>query len=114
MDIDKLKSAELRKLRGVFRNIEKNKKKVVDPLIDNAAFMAANMAVLQEHISKNGCVETYRNGANQEGRKKSAEVEVYNTMIKNYNTTVRQLVELLPDGERKNDELLDFLGAGRK
>ena len=113
-ELEKLKSAELRKLRGVFKDIEENQKKVIEKLIDNAAFMAANMQILQKHISKNGSVETYKNGANQEGRKKSAEVEVYNAMIKNYTAAVKQLVDMLPCEERKSDELLEFLGVKPK
>lgn len=110
----KRKSKELLKLEKIFKDIEPSKQKVVEKLIANAAFMAESLDALQETIREKGFVEEYHNGANQSGLKKCSEVEIYNTMIKNYSSIIKQLVDLLPD-ESKNsgDELLDFIG-GRK
>ena len=103
------KSKELRKLEKIFKDIEPTKKKVVEKLITNAAFMAVELDKLQEIIAENGCTEEYQNGANQSGKKKSSEVEVYNTMIKNYTAVIRQLLELLPETSKSSDELMEFL-----
>lgn len=107
-------SKELNKLKKIFKDIEPGKQKVVEKLISNAAFMAESLDDLQETIREKGFVEEYHNGANQSGLKKCSEVEIYNTMIKNYSSIIKQLVDLLPN-ESKNggDELLDFI-SGRK
>lgn len=101
---------ELRKLQDIFVGIDESRKKVVETLIENAAFMAAQLKLLQAYIDEHGVTETYQNGENQFGKKKSSEVDVYNTMIKNYTAIIRQLLELLPaDQSAEEDELLGFL-----
>ena len=108
----KRKSKELNKLKKIFKDIETNKRQTVEKLIENAAFMAESLAELQEAIREKGFVEEYHNGANQTGIKKCSEVEIYNTMIKNYSSIIKQLVDLLPDGTKSSgDELLDFISG---
>lgn len=87
---------EKRKLRRQFSKIDAKTKKVVESLIENAAFMIVTLEDLQEEINRNGAVSFYQNGENQWGTKKSPEVEIYNTMIKNHMTIMKQLTDLLP------------------
>ena len=108
----KRKSKELAKLKKIFKDIEPQKQKTVEKLISNAAFMAESLDELQDIIREKGFTEEYQNGANQYGMKKCSEVEIYNTMIKNYTSVVKQLVDLLPDGGASGgDELLDFISG---
>ncbi len=108
----KKKSKELNKLKKIFKDIEPNKRQTVEKLIANAAFMAESLDELQEVIREKGFVEEYQNGANQSGIKKCSEVEIYNTMIKNYSSIVKQLIDLLPgDSKSGGDELLDFISG---
>lgn len=105
-------SKELKKLKKIFKDIEKSKYDVAEKLIVNAAFMAESLDELQEIIREKGFTEEYQNGANQYGVKKCSEVEIYNTMIKNYSSVIKQLVDLLPNELKSNgDELLDFIGG---
>ena len=85
-----------RKLSGIYTRLDRKTKKAVDSLIDEAAFMAASLYELRQIIDEKGYTEEYQNGANQKGVKKCSEVEVYNTMIKNYMATIKQLTDLLP------------------
>ena len=111
----KRKSKELSKLKRIFKDIEPNKQKTVEKLISNAAFMAESLDELQDIIREKGFTEEYQNGANQCGVKKCSEVEIYNVMIKNYSSIIKQLVDLLPDDVKNGgDELLDFISGGRK
>lgn len=108
-------SVYLKRLKKIFKNIPDSKRKASEELICNAAFMEEQLAELQENIRQNGCVEEYRNGATQFGYKKSVHVDVYNTMIKNYNTVIKQLLDLLPEADKEeNDELMAFLAVGGK
>ena len=104
------KSKELKRLEKIFKDIRPDKKETVRKLIENAAFMEVQLSGLQKEIAEKGPVSEYQNGENQWGTKKSPEVEIYNTMIKNYTAVVKQLLELLPEGDGNGDELLDFIG----
>lgn len=116
MEKEKLKriKTEKNKLNRIFKNIDEKRRKTVERLIDNAAFMAATLEDLQEDINTNGVISEYQNGENQWGTKKSPEVEVYNTMLKNYTSVIRQLTDLLPPKEvKENDDGFDaFLNSG--
>ena len=87
---------EVKRLNKIFFKLELKTKKSVKSLIENAAFMAISLEDLQETININGLTEKYQNGANQWGVKKSAEIEIYNVMVKNNMAIVRQLTDLLP------------------
>ena len=109
MEKEKLKRIkhEKNKLNRIFKNIDEKRRKTVERLIDNAAFMAATLEDLQEDINQNGVISEYQNGENQWGTKKSPEVEVYNTMLKNYTSVIKQLTDLLPPEEGKEDDGFD-------
>ena len=87
--------------------MDKKTKDTVDSLVDEAAFMAASLYELREIINEKGYVETYQNGANQKGVKKCSEVEIYNTMIKNYSSVVKQLTDLIPKKQEDTGEVSD-------
>lgn len=112
IDAEKVKlkriKAEIRKLNKLFTNLDDKTKKIVRTLIENAAFMAITLDELQETINTEGCVTEYQNGANQWGTKKSPEVEVYNTMIKNHMAVMKQLTDLIPK-EFKDDGFESFV-----
>lgn len=59
-------------------------------------------------IGVHGCSEEYMNGANQYGKKASADLQAYNSLIKNYNTVTERLGKLLPPEKRMSKlEMLD-------
>ena len=99
--------AEKKKLSGIYTRMDKKTKKAVDSLVDEAAFMAASLYELREIINEKGYVEMYQNGANQKGVKKCSEVEIYNTMIKNYSSVVKQLTDLIPKKQEEAGESSD-------
>lgn len=98
---DGLIKAEKKKLEEIFSELDEKMKESVDSLIDEAAFMSASLYELRKIINEKGYTEEYQNGANQKGIKKCSEVEIYNTMIKNYSSVVKQLTDLLPKGQEK-------------
>jgi hypothetical protein len=106
LDIEKEKriKREMTRLNSLLKNLDPKKKRAVSSLIKNAAFMAVTLEDLQEEINKNGVTEQYQNGANQYGVKKSSAVEVYNTMIKNHVQVMKQLTDLLPKEQPKEED----------
>lgn len=65
------------------------------------------MEELQATINDEGATDEYCNGANQFGRKQSANIQAYNSLIKNYNNVIDKLEKLLP-AEAKKGKLSEF------
>ena len=114
--IEKRIKVEQNKLKKIFTNIEDNKKKLVDKLIYNGAFISVKLEDLIIYINEHGIKEEYKNGENQFGYKESVEIKTYNTLIKNYTNIVKQLTDLLPEEQEKKagEELLKFIASGNK
>lgn len=108
LDKNELIKKELRRLKGLFKDLDKNKKSMAEPLFDQLAFLTVSISELQDIINKFGYTENYQNGENQSGVKKSAEVDIHNNMSKLYIAAFKQLIDMLPVSESK-DELLDFI-----
>jgi intergrase/recombinase len=106
-------SKEFSRLKRLFTKMPDKTKKAVEKLIKNAAFMGITLEDLQEKINTDGPVSEYKNGENQFGTKKSPEVEIYNTMIKNYAAVIKQLTDLIPHEEDKPkvDEFDKFVNS---
>ena len=92
--------SENTRLKGVFKDLDE---------IQKAAFMHVELEELQKVIEEEGCVCEYKNGQNQYGTKKSPEVDVYNTMIKNYTAIIKTLAELAPAAQKKKKSGLALL-----
>lgn len=111
-EIEKRVKKEAGKLRKVIlTKCDPAREKLARDLIDRAAFMRISLEDLEAKISEDGCVSTYKNGENQYGTKKSPEVEVYNTMAKNYALLLRQIKDILPEEEHRtaDDGFDDFV-----
>jgi hypothetical protein len=102
---------EIKRIKKLLKAIDRDTLATMQSLIKNAAFMSVTLDDLQDAMNQNGVISEYQNGENQWGTKKSPEVEIYNTMIKNHMTIMKQLVDLLPekDSHSKKDLLLEFL-----
>lgn len=112
---NKLVKKEMLRLKRIFKDLEKDKLDTAISLIKNAAFMAVTLEDLQQTINREGTVSEYQNGENQWGTKKSPEVEIYNTMIKNHMTIIKQLTDLLPkDTPKSEDDGFDAFVGGRE
>ena len=107
LTIEKRRIAEHDKLTEQFKNIDGRKKKIVEKLIQNAAFMSVGLEELQTAIDTNGYVSEYKNGENQYGTKKSPEIETYNQLLANYIKVVKQLTDLLPESVETSDNDLE-------
>lgn len=96
---------EKKRLKEIFKELEENKRNLVTPLIEKAAFMSIELDDLQETIEREGWTSEYKNGENQYGTKKSPEAETYIALSKNYAAVIKQLTELVPAAKRKASRL---------
>ena len=112
---EKKRDAEIKKekkrLIGIFVNLDEDKRNTADGLISNAAFQRVILAELSMIIQRDGYVEEYQNGATQRGLKKSAAVEVYDKTLNTYSKIIKQLCDLLTDGDSNvpGAELMSFI-----
>lgn len=93
---------ELQRLMDIYKDLPENKLEIVKPLIQNASFMKITLEDLQMSINQNGCSDEYKNGENQYGKKAAADLQAYNSLIKNYNTISDRLEKILPPEKRKS------------
>lgn len=115
MTKDNYIKAEIKRLNKIFANFGPQTMDAAQELIQNATFMSVSLRELQDIINAAGYTEEYKNGENQYGIKKKSEVEIYNTMIKNFNTTMKQLFDMFNgvSSGGEGDPLLNYIGGGK-
>lgn len=101
---DKLIKKTKQKLLKILSKIDENLLKISDSLIENIAFMSVTLDDLMLKIKANGVKEYYCNGKNQFGFKESVEIKIYNTMQKNYQTSMKLLIDMLSRNGLNDDE----------
>ena len=107
-------SKEGRRLRKIYKNIDADKKGIIDGLIQRAAYMRVTLEDWEEDIIKNGCTEMFTQSVNTPPYERERPVaRLYNTMNKNYQSIIRQLAELLPKdtGGGEDDGFDDFVNS---
>lgn len=92
---------ELQRIGQWFSDLDENQLAIVDPLLQNAAFMRCTLDDLQKIINQEGTIDKYMNGATQFGLKTSASLQSYNSLIKNYAAVVKVLLSYLPKMKRE-------------
>ena len=110
MDKDKLIKAEIAKLNKLSAVIPEDKKVFADRLIKQLAFMQVTLMELNENINKRGAITVIINGNGKETLS-DIYIKQYNSLIKNYNSTLKQLSDMIPvkESEKEKDELLEYM-----
>lgn len=100
---------EKARLMELFKDLEPNKLQTCLALIDRAAFITVSLQDLEDQLNEIGWTEYYQNGDKQSGWKKSAAADVHISLTKNLNTTIKQLLELVPPAKQRSklDELMN-------
>lgn len=93
---EKLIHKEVLRLKKTFKNIDENKKKLVQATIEDAAFMSVTMAELRATINRNGTTIEYKNGENQYGTKQSPDVQTYLQLSQKLSAAMKILLECQP------------------
>ena len=109
------KSININDLRIVFEKMNDNRSKLALSLLDKAEFMEDTLNKLQDRIKENGVVTSMCQGSYNIDRANPA-LQAYNVTIKNYNSVIKQLADLLPDNASKveGEDLLKFIASGKK
>ena len=101
---------EINRIKKLYKDLDKDKIKVVEGLIQEASFMKLTLHELREDLFKNGMTELYENGA-QVIKRERPEAKIYATMIQRYSNVMKQLIDYMPEEKQKaeKDELKEFL-----
>ena len=118
-DRDKHIKNEMRMYKKLFTVVPAERKDVLTRLCNEASFMSATLRELQIKIEEEGAIITMINGNGFEVMQESPAQVSYNRMIKNYTSTVKQILAELPKGEVNkaadgDDDLIAFLKEHRK
>lgn len=95
MDKEERIEKEIKRLKGIFRDLSDEKKKAAQGIIEEVAFMRITLQDLKAEINENGTIDIMPQGE-YSIRRQSPEVQTYNTMIQRYNTAYKELFNLLP------------------
>ena len=105
---------EVNKLKRMYRNtpidVQRDLKKNLEGLIQDAAFIRITSDDVREDILTKGTSEKFVQGSQEYDRERPA-VKTYLSLTKQYAAIMKQLIDLLPkeQQEEKKSELLDFM-----
>lgn len=106
------KKLDIKCLKDIYSSLDKDKLVFAEKLIDQLLFMQETLDQLQKKIKEEGAVIESINGNGFNTYNENPAQKSYNSMIKNYNATIKQLLDLIPEKEA-SDELLDFIGSSK-
>ena len=101
---------EQRRIKKLFENMPDSWKKVNEKLFIRAANMAVFLADMEDKLATEGLIVSMPQGDYEIDRAHPL-LQQYNSMVKNYNSTIKQLSEALPpaDAERAGSQLMAFV-----
>lgn len=86
----------LKSVRDTFEKMKSDKSKLGLDLLDEAVFMKSTLKKLRNKVLSDGVVTDMCQGNYSIDRANPALAQ-YNTLIKNYQNCIKQILELLPD-----------------
>ena len=96
-------------LADLFKDVPPDQMQLANRLIQRVAFMQITLEEMEEDIKANGTFELTKTRPRK--LRERPVVKTYNAMIKNYTSTIKQLLNQLPThkADLAEDELLAFL-----
>ena len=112
LDKQKRIKKEIGRLKRLFKEIDENKKKLVQTTIEDVAFLTVTMQDLRENIVRDGTTCEYKNGENQYGTKQSPDAQLYLQMSQKQTQAMKILIDCMPKTAAvtvKDDGFDDFV-----
>ncbi len=96
---------EERRLKKIYKDIDKDKKAIIDGIIKRASYMRIALEDWEEDIIENGVTEMFTQSEKTEPYERERPVaRLYNTMNGNYQKIIKQLNDILPKEEIKEED----------
>ena len=100
------KKVNLNKLQKVFRELNNDKTNLGITLVKEAMFMQDTLNKLKNEIEEKGTIVSMCQG-NYDIDRANPALQSYNSMIKNYQSCIKQIVELLPQEDTNSIDDFD-------
>ena len=98
---------EYERLRSLFSSVDETKTKLVDNLIEQAAFMKVELGILQEQIRKHGAVQVSTKGT----QRQTEAAKYYTKLVNSYGTVIKTLNSIMGKNIIDEDDEFDkFIG----
>lgn len=100
---------EQRRILKLYKSLQKDRLEIVKKLAERAAYMLVSLEDMEHQISEDGLIVTMDQGKYTIERAHPL-LQQYNSMVKNYNATIKQLGESLPpvEAEQAGQALMMF------
>ncbi|MDI3117574.1 hypothetical protein QJK47_18015 [Clostridioides difficile] len=105
---------EVSRLKKNYKDLEKEKVKILDGLINEAAFLKISLEETREILTREGLTEIFKQG-NQEFERERLQVKIYLNFMKLYSSVMKQLIDIIPSDikQEEEDDLIEFIKKGR-
>lgn len=103
---------EEKRLRTIYKNIDRDNKAIIDGLIQRAAYMRVTLEDYEKDLDEGGYTEMFTQSINTPPYERERPVaRLYNTMNKNYQSIIKQLGDLVPKEVKavEDDGFTDFI-----
>ncbi|MBM7453916.1 hypothetical protein JN09_001252 [Acholeplasma morum] len=98
---------EYERLRSLFSSVDETKTKLVDNLIEQAAFMKIELGILQDQIRKHGAIQISNKGA----QRQTEAAKYYTKLVNSYGTVIKTLNSIMGKNIIDEDDEFDkFIG----
>lgn len=98
---------EYERLRSLFSSVDETKTKLVDNLIEQAAFMKIELGILQDQIRKHGAIQISNKGA----QRQTEAAKYYTKLVNAYGTVIKTLNSIMGKNIIDEDDEFDkFIG----
>lgn len=102
----KTNKVDLKSIKNTFETMDSDKSKLGLTLIDEAIFMQKTLDELKKKIATDGVVTSMCQGSYNIDRANPA-LNQYNSLIKNYQSCIKQIADLLPKEDLSNEDRFD-------
>jgi len=93
----------------ICENLDEDKKVIADRLCEEAAFMAVTLDKLKAEINETGATIKTKNGNGFDVVMEAPAQKSYNTMVKNYNATLKGLSAIIAETETDENPIIKKL-----
>lgn len=105
---------EINRIKKLYTDFPKDKIKVLEGLMNEAAFIKFTLEDTRIDLIKNGLTELFEQGEQKFNRERP-EAKIYTNFIQKYSVVMKQLIDLLPPELKKEqaDALMGFIKKGK-
>lgn len=99
---------KLSKLEKILETVDETRRPIAKKLYKRCKFMEATLNALEKKIKEEGAVIVNRNGNGFEVQMENPAQKSYTALVGKYNAVIKNLLDMIPKNEAKDDEFTEF------